>query len=160
MPFRCLPLFLLAAACTDADWQALKGAPDDVIATPTAGIYAGQLDLQVRAYGGPLKVAERSCVVDFEVEVHPQRTQWFLGRSAPCELGDKVGTYALTLPSREGALFQGATGGPLEGLDGDWAGWFHGDDLLYAESAGESASGPGQLAYVLTVDAVRVASIE
>lgn len=154
-----LPL-LFATACTDADWQVLQGPPDDVLATPRAGVYEGQLDLQVRAFGGPLKVADRACTVDFVVEVQPQRPQWFVGRAEGCDLGEKVGAFDLVLANEAGALFQGATGGPLQGLDGGWEGWFHGDDAFYGESAGTSLSGPGRLEFLVTADATRVGAID
>jgi hypothetical protein len=159
-----LPLLTLAAllgACTaDQDWMVLEGPPEDVLREPTPGMYEGALFLDVKAYAGPVKAAERDCTVPFTARVSPDAIQWFVGKGYDCNLGKQVGVLEVTLVTDVGDAYTGAANGKLGGLDGYWDGWFYDDDLLYAEAAGESQEGPGRIEYMIVADAVRVGDLD
>jgi len=157
-PWACgISLTIGWTGCADDDWQALQGAPPDVLEQPTSGTYEGWMEVQMRAYGGPVRVAREHCSVPFVASVDPVEVDWFVGEGPGCDLGPRAGEVDFTFVPPAGTAYEGAIDGRLDGLGGRWDGWFHGDDALYMEAAGERDEGAGRLAWVVFVDAVRVA---
>jgi len=155
-----LALLPVAFGCTnEANWQDLSGPPGDVLRQPTPGIYEGAMFLDVRGYAGKVKVAQRDCTVPFSVEVSPDAVQWFVGKGRDCDLGKQVGILDLTLVTDVDRPYTGEAGGQLGGLDGSWEGWFYGEDLLYAEAAGDTHDKLGRMEYLILAEAVRVGDL-
>jgi len=150
---------LLLAGC-HADWQVLNGAPDNIAPEPMAGRYEGTMDVEVRAYGGPVRLARQTCSVAFVGTVDPDAPGWFEADARDCDLGKHAGEVDFGFALPEDTPYQSAIGGSLEGLEGHWDGWFHHDDELYVESAGVGYDRGGRAEFLVFVDAARVGGLD
>ena len=146
----------MLGACEPEEWRELKGAPDQVVDVPAPGLYEGTMDVEVRAFGGPVRVAREDCIVRFTADVDPRENRWFVAEALGCDLGPKAGVVDFYFSLPTDTPYVGTMSGPLDGAEGRWNGWFHHETSLYIESMGEAYDQGGHAEFLVFINAVRV----
>ncbi len=125
-----LALSILLVGCS---WQQPVGAPTGLAPNAPDGTYEGEVELELRAFAGPVRVKREVCTTTFVVEVD---TLDGVRGTGTCVLdGDDIDL--VLLGEIRGMPF---VGGDLESdnFEGGWEGWFYDDDRLYGETVGET----------------------
>jgi hypothetical protein len=127
------------------EFDDLTGAPDDLATHIGDGIYTGPLELEMRAYLGPVMVKQGYCDTDIRIKVRSY-AKHFLRGDVNCDM-DSLGEVSVDVT---GDLHEMPTViGEVKADDMEigWNGWFYGHDLLYGETSGETFEGNLRIEY-------------
>ena len=136
MPRTLALLTLVVAAC---NWQEPMAPPNDLAPDAPDGVYRGGLELEVRAFVGPLRVKRETCSQPFELTVD---TESGVSGRVVCDLGSAGILEVMLLGDINSMPW---VGGDLETpeFSGAWEGWFYDEDRAYGETIGEAETDQG-----------------
>lgn len=132
-------LVIALVAASGCNWQQPLGAPANLAPDAPSGTYRGTLELDVRAFFGPLRLKRQTCTQPFELLVD---TEEGVAGNVVCDF-EEFGELDIWLLGEIRGMPE--VGGDLDTPEfkGGWDGWFYNDEQVYGETVGEAMTPQG-----------------